>query len=98
MSLEDLAFIKRHELSLETNYRESFVDLGSEEYRKKVAGRSAGSIIGCFISGGLVLANYLTFGNNIIYALTGVGFVLSLGVGICNFRRDFEITQYWYDR
>ncbi len=78
--------------------RQELCDLGSEEYRKKVAGKSAGAIIGCFISGGLVLANYLTFGSSVIYTLAGAGFVLSLGVGICNFKRDFEITQHWYDR
>ncbi len=102
MNLDDLSFDRR-EGNLRFTPEESFIDIEnieneSEEYRKSVAKWSAGAIIGCFVSGGIILTNYLNFQNNFIYALAGAGFVLSLGVGFINFKRDFEITKHWYDR
>jgi hypothetical protein len=101
MSLEDLTLVRRNFKSFKIDDKESFIDTENienenEEYRKKVARISAGAIIGCFLNGGVALVNHLSFENEFIYALVGVGFVVSFGAGVYNLKRDFEITRNWY--
>ena len=79
----------------QSSNRQELCYLESEEYRKSVAKVSAGAIIGCFVSGGVILVNYLNFESSFIYTLAGAGFVLSLRAGIYNFRRDFEIKKFF---